>query len=105
MSIEVGAGLKLLAAGFALVATVWGGVQVADSRYEMQEVHEPVHVSIQSEFSSMSYTALKKEIREIRELLWRLNGTDPERKRQLEYDLQDAIDRLCIAFPEDRECK
>jgi len=97
--------IATIAGIFALIGTVWGSVTVFDDRYEMKEVHAPVHVSIQAEFSSMSYTALKAEIRAIRDAIWKLNGSDADRKRQLELDLKDAVDRLCLTFPTDRECK
>lgn len=96
--------IATVAGAFALIGTVWGSVTIADARYELKEVHEPEHVLIQASFDQMSYTAMKGEIREIRELLFRLNGSDQARKQQLEWDLQDAIDRLCKSFPEDREC-
>jgi len=90
---------------FVLIGGVWGSVQIADTRYEMQIVHKPEHVLITQSLDSYAYTALKTEIREIRNEIWKLNGSDANRRRQLDLDLQDAIDRLCRQFPMDRECQ
>jgi hypothetical protein len=50
--------------------------------------------------ADVQWTALKNEIRELRKAI----DDDPDNRR-LKEDLQDAIDRLCRAFPDDRECK
>ena len=95
----------LWAAGalLGLVASVWGSVTVLDNRYEVKQVHEVEHSAIQTGMDTFSYAILKKEIREIRELL--RDAQHPEDTARLELDLADAIDALCIQFPEDRECK
>jgi hypothetical protein len=91
----------LMAGILGLFGTVWGSVTVLDGRYEQKIVHTPVHMQITQGMNSYAYTALKKEIREIRTQL--LNATGAW-KQQLEYDLIDALDRLCLQFPNDREC-
>jgi hypothetical protein len=98
--------IKTVVIMFGLVASVWAGVVTLDNRYEVQEVHDPVHAEITASMDSYAYTALKREIREIREAIWNIKEpVDLRRIQQLEWDLQDAIDRLCISFPNDRECK
>lgn len=86
-----------------LVATVYGSVTVLDGRYEVKQVHVVEHKAIQTGMDTFSYAILKKEIREIRTLL-RTAESLQERER-LEMDLQDAIDALCMQFPDDRECR
>jgi hypothetical protein len=95
--------LKTIALGLALIATVYGGTQAMDARYEVKQVHEPEHAIIVAGMDNFSYTILKREIREIRELIY-TEGNEA-RLVQLQLELQDAIDRLCKQFPEDRECK
>ena len=103
MSIEIGLGAALKAAATmgASVGVIWGGLIAMDNRYEVKETHEVEHVVITTGLDNFSYTVLKKEIREIRDSLY---NAPPDRKQQLELDLQDAIDRLCRQFPDDREC-
>ena len=95
--------MKAVAILFGLFASVWGGVTIMDARYEQQAVHGVEHEVIQASFDNFSYTILKEAIREIREEI--NQAIDPGRIAQLRLDLQDAIDRLCRQFPEDRECR
>ncbi len=56
----------------------------------------------QSDFHKSYVLQLKREIRELRKEL--AEESDPERIADLEYDLAELIDELCIEAPEDREC-
>lgn len=103
MSVEVGGAAKLVLIVIGIFGAVWGSVEVADSRYELQAVHEIEHTVIQTSMDTLSYTALKREIREIRTLI--SQEQNPQRIVNLKLDLSDAIDRLCREFPADRECK
>ena len=91
-----------IAALFGVVATVWGSVTTLDYRYEQRIVHAPLHMQIQEGMNSYAQTALKDTIRDIRNDM--RNTNDPAWLQQLRDDLEDAIDRLCTQFPEDREC-
>ena len=75
----------------------WGGsfgaIQWLDDRYAPMAAVEDVQ-----------WTALKKEIRELRQDIEAAKD-NAELKARLEQDLQDTIDRLCKAFPDDRECQ
>lgn len=103
MMMEIPTTLKAVGLLIASVGSIYGGVMGLDMRYEQKEVHEPEHVLISTGMETFAYSIMKKEIREIRELLYR--ETDPARKAYLILELNDAIDRLCIQFPKDRECK
>ena len=72
----------LLSSSFA---TVW----FLDARYAPMAAFEDVQ-----------WSALKSEIRQLRDKL----EQNPDDKDTVE-ELQDVIDRLCRAFPDDRECK
>lgn len=89
---------------FALVGTVWGSVTILDQRYELKVVHAEKHDIIASGMDTFSITLLKREIRELRELIEHEDG-DPDHIARLQADLDDAIDRLCDISPDDRECK
>jgi len=95
--------IKTMSGLLAVVALVWAGLAGMDGRYELKEVHEPVHIQITQGMNSYAYTALKKEIREIRDQI--RTTSDNDWRRQLQNDLQDALDRLCMQFPSDRECQ
>jgi hypothetical protein len=103
MAIEVAAFAKTITGVGAAFVVLWGGVQVADTRYEQKAVHETEHSIIQTGMDNFSLTILKKEIRELREII--AHEDDPAHAARLQLDLQDAIDRLCRFFPEDRECR
>lgn len=87
----------------AAIATIWGGMVTLDSRYEIKESHTVEHRVIQTGMDNFSYTILKKEIREIREEIQ--HAVDVAHLERLQMDLEDAIDRLCLQFPQDRECR
>jgi ribosomal protein S15P/S13E len=80
----------LTAAGSLLVLTggSFGVVQFADQRYAPAAALDDVQ-----------WSSLKGEIRAIRRHL----EDNPSDRRAMD-DLEDAIDRLCKAFPKDREC-
>jgi hypothetical protein len=80
----------LAAAGSLAVLTgsAFGVVQVADSRYAPMQA-----------FADVQWTALKEAIREVRKDL-----EESPNDRDLQYQLDDLIDRLCRSFPSDREC-
>lgn len=104
MNSDYGKAIWVSASALAgLFALTWGGSAALDRKYETKEAHGVVHETLQSGIDSMAHSSLKREIREIRDALFSTN--DAERKRQLELDLKDAIDRLCMKFPQDRECR
>jgi hypothetical protein len=77
------------------LGSAFGTVKWLDDRYAPLAAVEDVQ-----------WTALKGEIRTIREKIAEAEANENEQlKAQLELDLQDTIDRLCKAFPDDRICK
>jgi hypothetical protein len=78
----------IVSAGSLIGATA-GTIQLADQRYAPMAAFEDVQ-----------WTSLKNSIREVRKQL----ALTPDDQR-LKDELADLIDRLCKAFPEDRECK
>ena len=85
------------------IGILFGTVTTLDARYELKEVHGPQHVILAMTLSDLSWNAYKQTIRDIRKEL--VTETDPTRREGLKLELQDAIDRLCLSFKEDRECK
>lgn len=96
--------VKSITSVAAAVAVMWAGVTTLDTRYEMKQVHQKDHIIINTGMDNFSYTILKREIREIREMMVEF-AENPEVYARLALDLQDAVDRLCNQFPEDRECQ
>lgn len=85
------------------VAILFGSVTTMDARYEMTAVHGPQHTILAGTLSDLSWNAYKQTIRDIRKEL--VNEANFARRQRLELELQDAIDRLCLSFPDDRECR
>jgi hypothetical protein len=73
----------------SLIGATAGTIQLADQPYAPMAAFEDVQ-----------WTSLKNSIREVRKQL----ALTPDDQR-LKDELADLIDRLCKAFPEDRECK
>ena len=86
---------------FALVASVWAGTDMLDKRHVTRIEYETQGAQLME----MGYTALKKEIRELREANIHADQSGhTEWADALANDLKDAVDRLCRDWPQDREC-
>lgn len=78
--------LGAVGATVAAVGTVYGGVMALDARYAQKELVE-----------DLAWSGLKREIRELRR--------EVEAGEASQEELDELIDRLCRAYPEDRECR
>lgn len=91
--------LLLAAVGLGSPTGAWlGGVKAVDwmdHRYASQEA-----------VSDVQWSALKGEIRQIdKDIAEAVENGREARAQDLRLDRQDVVDRLCKAFPDDRECK
>lgn len=94
--------LAACAALVTLTGGIWGGTQILDQRLVTRVEFEAQAATI----DELAYTIMKAEIRELREALREARARgDDEWASGLEADLEDALDRLCLRYPQDRECR
>ena len=68
------------------VGTTYGGVMALDARYAQRQLVE-----------DLAWSGLKRELRELRR--------EVEAGQASQEELDELIDRLCRAYPEDRDCR
>ena len=92
--------LQQLAVSVAAVGSIGGGALALD-RLHVPAAQFEQYIQQQAEADQAEYVlALKKQIREVRQLLM----LHPEDSEYLEEELLSLIDELCLVRPEDRAC-